>query len=90
MQHNSMIGSIGDSTKTGYFDLPLPEEILDIVMNHLDEEDLNNLTSEDFGSERIKDTANKALKTLKYLKGKQLYLFSQDYGIDKNYIATFN
>ena len=71
-----MIGSIGDSTKTGCFDLPLPEEILDIVMYYLDEEDLTNLTSEDFGSERIKDRANKALKTLKYLKGKQLYLFS--------------
>ena len=92
MQHNSMIGSIGDSTKTRYFDLPLPEEILDIVMYYLDEEDLTNLTNEDFGSERIKDRANKALKTLKYLKGKQLYLFSQDYGFYKTipYIATFN
>ena len=47
MQHNSMMRSIGDPTKTRCFDLPLPEEILDIVMYYLDEKDLNNLTSEE-------------------------------------------
>ena len=65
-----MIGSIVDSSKTNPFDLPLPEEILDIIMYYLEEEDLNNLTSEEFGSERIKDRANKALARLEMLKGK--------------------
>ena len=70
MQNNSMIGSMVDSSKTNAFDLPLPEEILDIVLYYLDEEDLINLTSEEFGSERIKDRANRALERLKMLKGK--------------------
>ena len=70
MQNNSMIGSIVDSSKTNPFDLPLPEEILDIVLYYLDEEDLSNLTSEEFGSEIIKDRANRALERLKMLEGK--------------------
>ena len=55
-----MIGSICVSTKEGYFD-KLPNEILDIVMYYLGEEDLNNLTSEAFVSERIKASAIKVL-----------------------------
>ena len=65
-----MLGSIGDSSKTIRFDLDLPEEILDVVMHYLDEEDLINLTGEEFGSEIIKDRANRALERLKMLKGK--------------------
>lgn len=66
-----IIGSIGDLSKTISFDLDLPEEVLDIVMYYLDEEDLNNLTSEEIGSERIKNRANRALERLKMLEGKQ-------------------
>ena len=65
-----MISSIGDSSKTIPFGLDLPEEILDIVMYYLDEEDLINLTSEEFGSEIIKNRANIALERLKMFKGK--------------------
>ena len=55
-----MIGSICVSSKATYFD-SLPNEILEHVMYYLGEEDLNNLTSEKFVSERIKASAIKAL-----------------------------
>ena len=73
-----MIGSIYVSTKASYFDL-LPYEILDIIMYYLSEEDLNNLTSKAFGSERIENSANKALKLLqgKYLNNKIISLKSR-------------
>ena len=45
---------------TTSLDLPLPEEILDLVMSHLSYEDLKNLIK--VGNDRIEYCANKALK----------------------------
>ena len=58
-----MIGSICVSTKASYLDL-LPNEILEIVMYYLGEEDLNNLTSKAFGSERIENSASNTGKEM--------------------------
>ena len=55
-----MIGSISDFKPSTPFDLPLPEEILDLVMSHLSNEDLRNLIK--VGNERIAYCANRALK----------------------------
>ena len=54
-----MIGSISDFKPSTPFDLPLPEEILDLVMSHLSNEDLRNLKK--VGNERIEYCTNKAL-----------------------------
>ena len=55
-----MIGSICDSIPSTPIDLPLPEEIVDLVMSHLSNGDLRNLIK--VGNERIEYCANKALK----------------------------
>jgi len=47
-------------------DLPLPEEILDIVCGYLGEGDLDNLVK--VGNERIKYCANRRLKKLSLIK----------------------
>ena len=54
------MGLIGDSENMGPLDIPLPEEILDIIMSNLGEEDLNNLI--EVGNERIKNSSNRRLK----------------------------
>ena len=55
-----IIGSISEPKPSTALDLPLPEEILDIVMSLLSYEDLKNL--KEVGNERIEYCANKALK----------------------------
>ena len=49
-------------------DLPLPEEILDIVCGYLGEGDLDNLVK--VGNERIQYCANRRLEKLLLLKSK--------------------
>ena len=49
-------------------DLPLPEEILDIVCGYLGEGDLDNLVK--VGNERIQYCANRRLEKLLLIKSK--------------------
>ena len=62
------MGLVGDSENMGPLDIPLPEEILDIIMSNLGEEDLNNLI--EVGNERIKNSSNRRLKKLLWIKSK--------------------
>ena len=66
----SIIGIIGDSENLETLDIPLPEEILDIIMANLGEKDLNNLI--EVGNERIMLCANRRLKKLLWIKSKFL------------------
>ena len=68
MLNNSMTGLIGDLKSMAPLDLPVPEEILDIVVAYLGEQDLKNLIK--VGDERIKQCANRRLEKLLLLKGK--------------------
>ena len=68
MLNNSMMGLIGDLKSMAPLDLPVPEEILDIVVAYLVEQDLKNLIK--VGDERIKQCANRRLEKYLLLKGK--------------------
>ena len=68
MIDNSIIILVGDSENIGLLDIPLPEEILDIIMSNLGEEDLNNLI--EVGNDRIKHSSNRRLKKLLWIKSK--------------------
>ena len=67
MLNDSMIGSIGDLKNMASLDLPVPTEILDIIIANLDKRDLKNLI--EVGDERIKHCANRRLKRLLLLRG---------------------
>ena len=62
MLNDSMIGSIGDLKNMASLDLPVPTEILDIIIANLDKKDLKNLI--EVGDERIKHCANKTEEEL--------------------------
>ena len=62
------MGLIGDLKSMAPLNLPVPEEILDIVIAYLGEKDLKNLIK--VGDERIKQCANRRLEKLLLLKGK--------------------
>ena len=62
------MGLIGDLKSMAPLDLPVPEEILDIVVAYLVEQDLKNLIK--VGDERIKQCANRRLEKYLLLKGK--------------------
>ena len=62
------MGLIGDLKSMAPLDLPVPEEILDIVIAYLGEKDLKNLIT--VGDERIKDCANRRLERLLLLSSK--------------------
>ena len=66
-----MIGSICDSKQPTSLDLPLPEEILDIVLAYLGEGDLDNLVK--VGNERVQYCANRRLEKLLLIKSKSIY-----------------
>ena len=66
------MGLVGDSENMGPLDIPLPEEILYIIMSNLGEEDLNNLI--EVGNERIKHSLNRRLKNLLWIKRRILVL----------------
>ena len=67
MLNDSMIDSIGDLKNMASLDLPVPNEILDIIIANLDEIDLDNLI--EVGDERIKHCADRRLEKL-LLSGK--------------------
>ena len=68
MLHNSMMVLIGKLNNKAPLYLPVPEEILDIIIANLGEDDLDNL--KEVGDAKIKRCANRRLKKLKPLKSK--------------------
>ena len=70
MLNNSIIGLLGDSENMKPLDIPLPEEILDIIISNLGEKDLTNLIK--VVNERIKHCTNRRLKKLLWIKSKLL------------------
>ena len=67
MYQSNMNRQLGNTS----LDLPLPEEILEIVFAYLGEGDLENLV--EVGNERIQYFANRRLEKLLLIKSKSIY-----------------